>query len=85
MGRHHKIPWGENLNVDPSGVHLVRVTTDGEEHRLWAAATAREEAVDRVLNAVPQGWRARLLDRHLKPRRDAVRTMIRGEVRELSK
>jgi hypothetical protein len=76
---------GGILNVDPNGVHLVRVTTDEKEHRLWVAATAREEAVDRVLNAVPEGWSARLLDDHLKPRRDAIRTMALGEVRELSK
>lgn len=70
--------------MDPNGVHLVRVTTDEKEYRLWAAATAREDAVDRVLNAVPEGWSARLLDDHLKPRQDTVRSMIRGEVRELS-
>jgi len=70
--------------VDPNGVHLVRVTTDDRRHRLWAAATSRDEAVTRVLNVIPEGWSARLLDDCLKPRRDAVSTMIAGEVRELS-
>ena len=58
--------------------------THDRKHRLWAAATSREEAVDRVLAAIPDGWSARLLDGCLKPRQDAVLTMIPGEVRELS-
>jgi hypothetical protein len=71
--------------VDLNSVHLVRVTTRDNEQQLWAVATSREEAVDRVLGAVPKGWNARLLDGSLKPRRDAVHDMIPGEVRELSK
>ena len=50
------------FKVDLNSVHLVRVTTRDNEQRLWAAATSREEAVDRVLGAVPEGWNARLLD-----------------------
>jgi hypothetical protein len=72
--------------LDPNLVHLVRVTTtDDHERQLWAAATSREEAVDRVLNAVPAGWKARLLDGSLKVRHEIIRTMTPGEVRELSK
>ena len=71
--------------MDSNGVHLVRVTTHDGKHQLWAAATLREEAVGHVLKAIPEGWRARLLDDRLKPREDAVLTMIRGDVRELSK
>ena len=70
--------------MDPNGVHLVRVVTDEGKQRLWAAATSREEAVDRVLEAIPAGSRARLLDGRLKPRQDAVGMMTRGEVKELS-
>jgi hypothetical protein len=71
--------------VDPSRVQLVRVTTQDQEPRLWAAATSREEAVDRVLSAIPAGSNARLLNGILKPREDAVYDMRPGEVRELSK
>ncbi len=65
-------------------VHLVRVTTDDLEQRLWAAATSREDAVDCVLNAIPEGWTARLLDQSLEPRAAAVHGMMAGEVRELT-
>lgn len=67
-----------------NNVHLVRVMTDSCESQLWAAATSREDAVDRVLDAVPEGWTARLLDQSLEPRADAVRGMMSGEVRELT-
>ena len=43
-------------------IYLVRVTTDDREQRVWAAATSAEEAVDRVLGEVPEGWTARLMD-----------------------
>jgi hypothetical protein len=71
--------------MDPNLVHLVRVTTEDGQSRLWAAATSREEAVSRVLQAVPEGWDARLMSNSLRPRRDAVQTMTPGEVRELAK
>ena len=69
--------------MNAHAIHLVRVTTDDRKLQLWAAATAREEAVDRVLDAIPEGWAARLLDDSLKPRADAVHGMAAGEVREL--
>ncbi|MBV9459762.1 MAG: hypothetical protein JO141_19890 [Bradyrhizobium sp.] len=69
--------------MNAHGIHLVRVTPDDRKHRLWAAATSREEAVDRVLEVIPEGWAARLLDHSFKPREDAVRDMTAGEVREL--
>lgn len=34
-------------------VHLVRVMTDAGERQIWLAAIGRDEAVDRVLDAVP--------------------------------
>jgi hypothetical protein len=68
--------------VNVSQVHLVRVTTPDGKRQLWAAATFREEAVGRVLDALPEGCGARLLD-FLKPRREIVSSMIPGEVREL--
>lgn len=66
-------------------VHLVRVITTGGKEQLWAAATSRDEAVNRVLKAVPDGCNARLLDHRLRPRREAVNTMASGEVRQLAK
>jgi hypothetical protein len=69
--------------LDASRFHLVRVTTDDRTHQLWAAATSREEAVDRVLDAIPEGWAAHLLDDSLRPRSDSVVNMQPGEVGEL--
>ncbi|MBV8926213.1 MAG: hypothetical protein JOZ74_12675 [Bradyrhizobium sp.] len=69
--------------MDTHAIHLVRVTTDDRTHRLWAAATSREEAVDRVLDAIPEGWAARLLEPSLPPREAAVQGMRPGDVREL--
>ncbi|SDI09222.1 hypothetical protein SAMN05216338_101749 [Bradyrhizobium sp. Rc2d] len=63
-------------------VHLVRVTTDDREWRLWLAATPREEAVERVLDVIPEGWTAVLLD-ELDPTDAAILFMKPGEVREV--
>ena len=71
--------------MNAHSVHLVRVTTDDREQRLWAAATSRDDAVDCVLNAIPEGWTARLMDETLEPRGDAVAGMMAGEVRELTR
>ena len=67
-----------------SGIHLVRVTTDDREHQLWAAATAREEAITQVLNAVPEGWTAALLSNRLKPMEEEALNLKPGEVREIT-
>ena len=48
--------------MDMRAFHFVRVTTDDRSCQLWAAATAREDAVDRVLDIIPEGWCARLID-----------------------
>jgi hypothetical protein len=66
-------------------IYLVRVTTDEREHRVWAAATSRETAVDRVLDQVPEGWAACLMDDRTNAGGDALRDMMPGEVRELSR
>ena len=62
----------------------MRVTTHEGEHKLWAAATLREEAVGRVLDVIPKRCSAHLLDERLKPRQDVVSKMKPGEVLELS-
>ena len=69
--------------VDASRIHFVRVRTDDRTQQLWAAAAARNQAVDRVLDAIPEGWTARLLDEQLKPPPDAISNMVPGEVRKL--
>ena len=68
--------------MDAGAIHLVRVTTDDRSHQLWAAATIRAEAVDRVLDAIPQGWAACLLERTLQPGKD-IGAMSAGEVQKL--
>jgi len=67
------------------GVHLVRVITDDRRHQLWAAACRREDAVDQVLNAIPEGWDATLLANRLKPSEEEALNLKPGEVIELSR
>jgi hypothetical protein len=64
-------------------LHCVRVMTDDRTQQLWVAATARDEAVDCVLDIIPEGWTARLLGEHFKPQLDAASDMAPGEVREV--
>jgi hypothetical protein len=83
-----KAQQGEDA-MDDSAIHFVRVTTDDRGSRLWAAATAREDAIDRVLDSIPEGWSAVLVDAR-SPEMDllnlhhALSTMARGDVRELT-
>jgi hypothetical protein len=67
-----------------AGVHLVRVTTDDREHQLWVAATARDEAINQVLNAIPEGWTAALLPNRLSPFEVEILNLRPGEVREIT-
>ena len=66
-----------------SDVHLVRVITDDREYRFWVAATLRDEAVSKVLDCVPEGWAASLLDQNLEPNEVAALNLQPGDVREL--
>ena len=67
------------------GIYLVRVTTDDREHQLWvAAATSESDALNLVLNAVPEGWTASPTSNRLKPGEIEVLNLKLGEVRELS-
>jgi hypothetical protein len=54
------------------------------EHQLWAAACPQDEAVEQILNAVPEGWTAALLPNRLKPTEIEALNMKAGEVRELT-
>ncbi|WGS05245.1 hypothetical protein MTX26_29550 [Bradyrhizobium sp. ISRA443] len=65
-------------------VHLVRVTTDDGERQIWLAATSREDAVDRVLDAIPEGWAASLIERQFSAEDAAALNLMSGEVRKAS-
>jgi hypothetical protein len=66
-------------------VHLVRVITDDLEYQIWVAATSRDEAVSRVLDCVPEGWSASLLEQGLDPNKAAGLKLRPGDVRVLRK
>ncbi|KRP88685.1 hypothetical protein AOQ73_28245 [Bradyrhizobium pachyrhizi] len=64
-----------------SEIHLVRVTTDDSEVQIWLAATPREEALDRVLDVVPEGWAVGLVQRPLSAEHIAALDMTVEQVR----
>ena len=70
--------------ANAENAHLVRVTTDDREYRLWVAATPREEAVTEVLNVVPEGWTAALLSNRLTSQEVELLDFQPGEVREIT-
>jgi hypothetical protein len=50
----------------PTAVYLVRLLTDDRADRLWVGAgSSPEEAVNLVLNAIPEGWSASLAQEQL--------------------
>ncbi len=65
-------------------VHLVRVITDDRNCKLWVAARPRDEAVDHVLNAIPEGWSAALLQGGLSAHEMLVLNLQPGEIREIT-
>ena len=65
-----------------NGAFFLRVTTDDGEHKLWAAAMPGEEAVQAVLDAIPEGWTVFLLAQAKPGQIDAL-ALKPGEVREL--
>jgi hypothetical protein len=67
----------------PMRVFLLRVTTDDLDHKLWAAAMpGGEEAVQAVLDTVPEGWAVSLLARAKPDEIDAL-ALKPGEVKKL--
>ena len=69
--------------MDANDIHLVRVTPDDRSLQFWGAATSREQAVDLVLQSVPEGWSACLVDASLMPMADAPSGLAPGEARRL--
>jgi hypothetical protein len=63
-------------------LHCVRVMTDDRTQQLWVAATARDEAVDCVLDVISEGWTARLLDEQFESQADLASDMAPGEARK---
>ncbi|WPM83742.1 hypothetical protein ML401_38890 [Bradyrhizobium sp. 62B] len=63
-------------------VHIVRVITDSGERQIWLAATARDKAIDAVLDVIPEGWAASLVRRELGADDAAALNMQPGEVRK---
>ncbi|MVT69443.1 hypothetical protein GPL21_30560 [Bradyrhizobium pachyrhizi] len=59
----------------------MRVTTDDGEVQVWLAATPQDQAVDQVLDAIPEGWAASLIKRPLPAEHIPALNMMPGEVR----
>lgn len=68
----------------PADVHLVRVTTDARTHQLWVAAVPRGAAVAKVLEVVPEGWAAALLEGGLSSHELNALNLKPGEVRNVT-
>jgi len=71
--------------MKPQTMHLVHVTPDHGRSQLWAAATSREEAVACVLNILPEGWCARLLDDTFASTDKSVPNVPKDEVWQLDR
>jgi len=70
--------------------HILQVTTDDGERRFWLAAGTEEEAVQLVLDTIPEGWTAKLIDGGLAAREEAAALgltvgLAPGEAREVSR
>lgn len=70
--------------------HLLQVTTDDGECQFWLAAGTEEQAVQLVLDAIPEGWTAKLMHSGLTTREEAAALglivgLVPGEAREVSR
>lgn len=65
--------------------HIVRVLTDNRDQRLWLAAAPPDEAINQVLDAVPEGWAAALLSNYVLSLSEvAALHLCPGGVREIT-
>lgn len=65
--------------------HIVRVLTDSRDQRVWLAVTPPEEAITRVLDAVPEGWAAAVLPEYALSLADVAALQIGlGDIREIT-
>ena len=66
-------------------VQIVRVLTDDRDQHLWLVAAPPDDAVNKVLNAVPEGWAAALLANDvLSPSEAAALHLGPGDIREIT-
>ncbi|WP_128962967.1 hypothetical protein [Bradyrhizobium guangzhouense] len=65
--------------------HIVRVLTDSRDPRVWLAFAPPDEAITRVLDAVPEGWAATVLPGcALSPADVSALHIGPGDIREIS-
>ncbi len=65
--------------------HIVRVMTDSRDQHLWLAAAPPADAINLVLDAVPEGWAAALLANYvLSPSEAASLHLGPGGIRKIT-
>lgn len=65
--------------------HIVRVLTDSRVPRVWLAVAPPDEAITRVLDAVPEGWAATVLPRCALSAAEVAALQIGpGDIREIT-
>ena len=72
--------------MDADGIHVVQVRTDDLPRgkiQLWFAAVPREQAVAAVLDAVPEGWTAKITLLGVRPEEVHKLKMKPGTVRRV--
>ena len=69
-----------------TGVYLVSVLTDDRANRLWlASGSSADEAVSLVLDAIPEGWSARLAQENLTLAEMEGLDLKQGEAYEITR
>ncbi|MBR0714059.1 hypothetical protein [Bradyrhizobium liaoningense] len=64
---------------------MVRVTPDDRVPEIWLAATPQDEAVSAVLDIIPEGWAASLVQRQLSEEHAAALNMKREKSGNISR
>ena len=73
----------DRSQANANEVCLVRVLTDERMHQVWMVAAAEDRAVSLVLDAVPEGWSASLIDEKLTPQEIGCLRLRPVEIRRL--